>query len=189
MELPLQITFRHMEPSAAIEARVQEHAQKLERFYDHIVSCRVVIEAPHKHHHKGRVYHARVDMTVKDGKLVATREPEHNHAHEDVYVAIRDSFEAIRRQLDGYVSRRRGAVKVHDEPPHGHVIRLDPQRDFGTIQSSDGREVYFHRNSVLNGHFDELEVGTEVRFAEESGDTGPRASTVHLVGKHHAADS
>lgn len=185
MELPLQITFRHMEPSAAIEARIHEYAQKLERFYDHVVSCRVVIEAPHKHHYKGRVYHARIDVTVKDGKLMATREPEHNHAHEDVYVAIRDSFEAIRRQLNAYVSRRRGAVKAHDNLPHGHIIRLDPERDFGTIQSADGREIYFHRNSVLNGHFDKLEIGTEVRFAEEEGDGGPRASTVHLVGKHH----
>jgi ribosomal subunit interface protein len=183
MELPLQITFRHMEASAAIEARVHEQAQKLERFYDHILSCRVVIEAPHKHHHKGRVYHARVDLTVKDGKLVANREPGLNHAHEDVYVAIRDAFEAVRRQLDGYVSRRRGAVKVHEESPRGQIASLDPQRDFGMIQSSDGREIYFHRNSVVNGEFDKLEVGAEVRFVEEEGEHGPQASTVHVVGK------
>ena len=53
--------------------------------------------------------------------------------------------------------------------------------DFGRILTPDGREIYFHRNSLLNGNFDKLEVGDEVRFSEEMGDQGPHASTVHLV--------
>ncbi len=183
MELPLQITFRHMEPSPAIETRIKEHAQKLDRYYDRITSCRVVVEAPHKHHHKGRLYHVAVELGVPDGRLVASRERDLHHAHEDVYVAIRDAFDAVRRQLDGYVTRRRGAVKTHEPGLHGRVIELVPERDFGRIATPDGREIYFHRNSVVDANFDNLEVGTEVRFVETEGLEGPQASTVHVLGK------
>ena len=183
MELPLQITFRHMEPSPAVEARVKEQAQKLDRFFDRITSCRVVIEAPHKHHHKGRLYHVAVELGVPEGRLVANRERNLHHAHEDVYVAIRDAFDAVRRQLDEYATRRRGEVKVHEDLPHGRVVFLDPERDFGRIASQDGRDIYFHRNSVVDADFDGLAVGTEVRFVETAGAEGPQASTVHVVTK------
>ena len=89
MKLPLEIVFRNLEPSEAIEARVRERAEKLEKFYHDIMSCRVVVEAHHKHHHKGNLYHVRIDLTVPDAELIASREPHQHHAHEDVYVAIR----------------------------------------------------------------------------------------------------
>jgi ribosome-associated translation inhibitor RaiA len=181
----LQITFRHMDPSTAIEARVREHAQRLERFYDRITSCRVVIEAPHRHHNKGNLYHVGIELIVPDEKLVISRDREQHHAHEDPYVAIRDAFDAMRRRLESYAMRRRRDVKTHDVPPHGRVVRLEAARDFGLIQTPDGREIYFHRNSVVGGDFDKLQVGTEVRFVEDLGDQGPRATTVHVVGKHH----
>lgn len=185
MRLPLQITFRNMKPSAAVEANIQERAEKLDKFYDEIMSCRVVVEAPHKHHHKGNLYHARIDLTVPDGELVAGREPGQHHAHEDVYVAIRDAFAATRRMLEDYSRRRRGHVKEHETPPHGRVLQLFPQEGYGKIETSDGREIYFHKNSVLNGDFEKLTIGTEVRFVEEAGDRGPQASTVTVIGKHH----
>jgi ribosomal subunit interface protein len=186
MELPLQITFRHMEPSPAIEARITEHVQKLDRYHDRITSCRVVVEAPHKHHHKGRLYHVAVDLGVPDGRLVASRERDLHHAHEDVYVAIRDAFDAVRRQLDGYVSRRRGEVKTHEPELRGRIIAIVPERDFGRIATMDGREIYFHRNSVVGARFDTLVVGTEVRLVETTGAEGPQASTVHVLGRTHS---
>ena len=82
MELPLQVTFRHMDPSPAVEDKIEEHARKLRRVYDRVTSCRVVIEAPHKHHHKGRLYHVVVELAVPDGRLVASRERDQHHAHE-----------------------------------------------------------------------------------------------------------
>jgi ribosomal subunit interface protein len=105
MELPLQITYRHMESSEALTISVHEHLRKLDLFHDRILSCRVVIEAPHKHHHKGRLYHVSIEMKLPDGKLVASRAPERNHAHEDAYVAIRDAFDAMRRQLESHTKR------------------------------------------------------------------------------------
>lgn len=183
MKLPLQIVFRNMGPSEAIEAKVRERAEKLENYCEHIMSCRVVVELLHRHHHQGNLYHVRVDLKVPDSELVASREPDLDHAHEDVYAAIRDAFDSVRRQLEDYTRRRRGEVKLHDLPPHGRVAELYP--DYGKIATADGRLVYFHKNSVIDADFAQIEIGAEVRFAEEPGELGPQATTVHVIGKHH----
>ncbi|MCE2510461.1 MAG: ribosome-associated translation inhibitor RaiA [Alphaproteobacteria bacterium] len=109
METPLQISFRNMDPSEAVEANVREKASKLERFFDRITSCRVVIEAPHRHHHKGKLYNVRIDLTVPGKELVVTHSGPGNHAHEDVYVAIRDAFGAAARQLEDHARKIREA--------------------------------------------------------------------------------
>ena len=117
MELPLQITFRNMDPSAAVEERVRERVQRLEQFYDRIIGCRVVIEKPHRHHHQGKVVHVRIDVTLpKGGELIVNREPEENHAHEDAFVAVRDAFDAMQRQVQEYARKHRGEVKTHEPP-------------------------------------------------------------------------
>jgi ribosome-associated translation inhibitor RaiA/cold shock CspA family protein len=183
MQLPLQVVFRDMEPSATVEAKVRERAAQLDRIYPHIMSCRVIVELHHKHHHEGNLYHVRVDLKVPDAEIVTAREPGEHHAHEDVYVAVRDAFDAARRRLEDYVRRRRGDVKVHETPPHGRVAEL--AADHGKIETADGRLVYFHRNSLVEADFEELKIGTEVRFVEEAGELGPQASTVYVVGKHH----
>src|SRR4030067_3548303 len=111
MKLPIQIIFRNMESSAAIETAVRERADKLDQFYEHIMSCRVVIELHHRHHHQGNLYHVRVDLKVPEAEIVASREPAEHHAHEDVDVAIRDAFNAVQRRLEEYGRRRPGAGK------------------------------------------------------------------------------
>lgn len=188
MQLPLQITFRHMDPSRVVEARIREKAAKLDEFYDQIMSCRVLVEAPHGHHHQGKLYHVRVDLTVPEGELVASRSPQSHHSHEDVYVALRDAFDAAARQLQDYARQRRRDVKSHETPPHGRIAELVPDEDFGRIRTPEGREVYFHRHSLVDADFDKLRVGDEVRFSEELGERGPQATTVHLIGKHHIHD-
>ncbi len=122
MQIPVQITFRDMEPSAAIEERVRERAAKLERHFDRITSCRVLIEEPHLHQHKGKLFHVRIDITVPGGELVANRSPGDNHAHEDVYVAIRDAFNAIERQLEDHAQKKKGRVKNHSRPEVGGTL-------------------------------------------------------------------
>jgi len=116
MQIPVQITFRDMEPSAAIEERVRERAAKLERYFDRITSCRVIVEEPHLRQHKGKLFHVRVDITVPGNELVANRSSADNHAHEDVYVAIRDAFKAAERQLEEHAKKRQGRVKTHVRP-------------------------------------------------------------------------
>ncbi len=77
------------------------------------MGCRVVVQAPHKHHHQGNLFHVRIDLTVPDEELVVSRERHDQQSHEDAYVVIRDAFNALQRQLEDYVRRRRGEVKIH----------------------------------------------------------------------------
>ena len=187
MKIPLQVTFRHMEPSDALDADIREHAENLDKYADKIMSCRVVVEAPHQHKHQGQLYQVSINITVPGHEINVTRGRDLHHAHEDPYVAVRDAFNAAQRQLQDLVRVRRGDVKLHETAPHGRVTSLSPEEHFGKIETPDGREIYFHRNSVLDEEFDGLEIGTEVRFHEEQGEQGPQASTVQVIGKHHIA--
>lgn len=182
MQIPLQITFHGIDPSPALEARARELANRLEKFSQQIMHCHVIIEAPHRHKHQGELYNVRIDITVPDREIAIRHTRPADHAHEDPYVALRDAFKAARRKLQDYERQVRLDVKAHAGMPHGRICELDPQRDFGRIEADDGRLIYFHRNSILGGRFDDLKAGTEVRFAEEAGDRGPQASTVHVVG-------
>ena len=183
MQLPIEVTFRGMDSSEAMEAKIRERAEKLERYHHQIMSCRVVVEAPHKHHHKGKIYHVSLDVTVPGSELVVNRDPGDNHAHEDAYVAIRDAFDAMERKLQSFARKKRGDVKVHEEEGYGRVASLSLEKDFGMLQSLDGRTVYFHRNSVKNGDFEKLKTGDEVRFLEEMGEEGPQAVVVRVIGE------
>jgi ribosomal subunit interface protein len=180
-----------MDHSDAIETRVRERIERLERFFDRITACRVVVEAPERRHHKGKLYHVGIDILVPGAELLVNRHPKDKHAHEDVYVAIRDAFNAAQRKLEDHVRKMGGQVKSHEAPLHGSVIRLLPEAGYGFIVASDGREVYFHRNSVLRDGFDALEVGSEVRLvvAEGEGAEGPQASTIDPMGRHHILDA
>lgn len=187
MQEPLQISYREVTPSPAVEDAIRERASKLDDLYDRITFCRVLVESPHRRHHQGRLFHVRVEVAVPGRVIVVNRDQGDNHAHEDVYVAIRDAFNAAKRQLEDYVRETRGAIKQHGETPTGRVAKLFPADGYGFIETADGREVYFHANSVVDQDFDRLEVGTVVRFAEEQGLQGPQASSVHVAGKPHTA--
>jgi cold shock CspA family protein/ribosome-associated translation inhibitor RaiA len=177
MKLPLQIVAQDIPLSEASEADIRAKAAQLDLYYDSIMSCRVVLEGPTRHHHKGP-FTVRIDLSVPGTELVVDRQ-----ADEDLYVAIRDAFDAARRRLEDYARRQRGTVKTHVPAPHGRVSKLFPEQDYGFIETPEGGEIYFHRNSVLTPGFDRLELGTEVRFAEEAGQEGPQASTVAIVGR------
>lgn len=181
MQVPLEITFRDMAPSPAIEAAIRDKAAKLEQFHDRITSLRVVIETPHRQHRKGKLFHVRIDLRVPGKELVVSREPDAHHAFEDVYVAIRAAFDAAKRQLEDCSREMRGHGKTHETSPEGRVVRLHADAGYGFIATPDGRDVYFHRHSVVGGDFDRLQVGDRVRFAEEPGERGPQASTVHAA--------
>jgi ribosomal subunit interface protein len=182
VQIPLEISFRNVTPSPGLEADIREKAAKLEEFYDRITSARVVVETPHRRHRQGKLFHVRLDLRVPGREIVVSREPAGHHAYEDVYVAIRDAFDAAKRQLEDYVREVRGSVKTHEPLPQGRIAGLHPEEDYGFIATPDGREVYFHRHSVVDADFDRLRVGDEVRFVEEAGEQGPQASTVHRTG-------
>lgn len=185
MQIPLQISFRNMDPSPAVEARIREKAAKLERFHDRIIGCTVVVEAPHRHHHKGKLYDVRIEISLPGKNIVIDRAKPINHAHEDVYVALRDAFDAAVRRLEDQARKMRGSVKNHAVPAHGKIENLFG--DYGFIVTAEGDEIYFHRNAVVGADFYKLKVGDEVSFvlAEEEGEKGLQASTVKPSGKHH----
>ena len=108
MQQPARITFRDIEHSEAIETRVRERVAKLEEFYDRITSCHVVLSSPHHSHHQGRIYHVHIDLVVPGHEIVISRDNDKNHAHEDVYIAIRDAFNVAERQLREYARRQKG---------------------------------------------------------------------------------
>ncbi len=181
MILPLQITFRHMDPSPALEARIRELASRFDKFSAHIMRCHVIVEPFSHRAHQGSLYDFHIDITLPDEEIAIRRARPADHAHEDPYVALRDTFRAARRKLEDYERKRRGDVKSHIGPAHGRIRELDAERGCGRIESDDGRLIYFHHNSLVGASFKDLATGTEVRFAEEAGDLGPQASTVHVI--------
>ncbi len=182
MKFSLQITSRDVPHSEALESHIRQKAEKLETFYPHIVGCRVVVEVPHKHKHQGRMFNVRLDITVPGKELVVNRE-----ADEDVYVALRDAFDAARRQLEDYSRRQRGDIKAHAPVVRGKVVRLIAEEGYGFIETSDGEELYFHRDNLAENNFDKLEAGSEVQFLEDIGGEGFQAKRVS-TGKHHTAE-
>lgn len=120
MTLPIQIVFRHMDRSEALDAYIRERINELDQFFGRIMHCDVMVEADHKRHAHGNLYHVRIDITVPNKELVVRRDPEEHHAHEDPYVAVRDAFDAARRQLEDYSRKHSARVKRHSlpaEPP------------------------------------------------------------------------
>ena len=187
MTLSPRITFRNMPPSEAVEQSIRRHIEGLGRFSDRLIDCRVVVEARHRRHRQGNLFHVRIAVTVPGGGIVVSREPAQHHAHEDVYVTLRDAFDGVRRQIEDHERRRRRKVKTHEVPPRGRVTYLDHVDGYGFLETPDGREIFFHRNSVLSPGFDCLEGGDVVLFHEEAGEKGPQATTIRTSERRAGA--
>lgn len=185
METPVQIEFQGAEADPDARAAIDRHIAQLEERYGRVTAGRVVLKAPGGHHRTGGLYEITIRLALPDGREVNIgRTPQNDERHANVNFAINDAFKRARRQLQDQVRKLRGDVKQHDGPPLGTVVELDPLGQFGFIETDDGREIYFHRNSVLNDAFARLAVNSRVTFAEDVGDKGPQASTVRLLEKH-----
>jgi cold shock CspA family protein len=183
MDVPLEITYRNVEKTDALDALIRKKVQNLEKVCSYLNSCRIAVEKA-QHDHAGNPYRVRINMTVPPGhELAVTRNPGEGDSSELPQI-IRKAFEAARRQLKTLVEKQRGEVKTHPaQETVGIVTKLFPEEEYGFLQRPDGREIYFHAHSVLQDDFSRLEVGTGVRFVEEMGESGPQASTVQIVDK------
>lgn len=181
MESPLQLSFKEMDASPSIEALVKQRVARLEKFYDRITRCHVVIEQPDRHQRKGRHYEVRIHVGVPEHELVVDHDPGRRERHERPEPAVRDAFDAMEKQLKAWLQQVRGDVKTHEEQEVGLVASLFPAEEHGFIKAPDGTEVYFHRNALVDYDFDELEVGTPVTWVEFQAPEGPQASTVHVL--------
>jgi len=185
MQIPLQIDFEGgLTASDALRTRIEHEVEKLERVENRIIGFRVAMIGRSKRRQHGDLYSVRLQISIPGARdIVVDRNPTADHAHEDPYVAIRDAFSAARRRLQDRRRRIEGKIKAHEAPPHGRIARIFPDEGYGFITASDGREIYFHQNAVVNGGFKRLKAGAEVRFVETEGEKGAQASTVHLAGK------
>ena len=181
MQTAPQVSFDDLPVDPAVRAAALDHIAQLERLCDRITGCHVVVAQPHRHHREGRLYSVRVDLVVPGGEIVVNREHHLNHAHEDVHVALRDSFLAARRRLEDHVRRMRGGEKTHASRAQGRIARIFPLAGYGFIETADGREIYFHQHALSEREFRLADVGTPVFFSEEEGERGPQAAAVHLA--------
>lgn len=180
---PFEIAYRNVEPSPELEKHVLHGLARLEKIASDLVRLHVTVDQRNARRQKGNLYHVRLDFTLPGSKVEVTRTPPAHREDEGLISAVGEAFDKAREQLIEARERRRDEVKTHEPVDHGRVTDLFP--DYGFIRTSDGRVVYFHKNSVLHARFDALTEGTEVRFEEEMGDQGPQASTVTVIGKHH----
>jgi cold shock CspA family protein/ribosome-associated translation inhibitor RaiA len=199
MILPVQITFRNLEAEPGLEEYVRQQAEKLDRYYGRITSCRVMVELLGRHA-RGNRYHVRIDLGLADGELLVESEPdlhagmrdvaeervtksaELGRLHKTPRTAVLDSFKEMRRRLQDFARKQRLDVKQQAQPlALGEVVDLHPSEGFGFVRTRLGRRVYFHRDAVLGGRFEMLRAGSKVRFCEEPGDKGPHATTVRIV--------
>ena len=185
MQTPVQIDFQGMDADHEVRGAIAAHVASLEERFGRVTAGRVVLKAPGGRHRTGGLYEINIRLSLPEGREVnVARTAQLDERYSDLNFAINDAFKRARRQLQDRAQRIRGDVKLHESPPIATVARLDPAGLFGFLETADGREVYFHRNSVINGGFDGLGVGARVTFAETAGDKGPQASVVKPMGKH-----
>ncbi len=182
MQVPVQIDFKGSGSVARLREQIVAKLADLEQVFGRIVAARVVIQLPSGRHKSGGQYEIAIHLTLPGGRLVEVeRTPPLDERFADPAFAIGDAFRRARRQLQDEARRLDGRVKLHEQRPTGEIVRLDPESGFGFLVSEEGSEIYFHRNSVLSGQFQNLSVGSRVAFVEEEGEKGPQASTVWLL--------
>lgn len=176
----LQLSFHGMEPSETITAKVRELVEKFQRRYSDVTSWYVYIDGP-----KGSsgLFEVTVEARVPGAELAVGRNPGNVEAHRDALVALRDSFDAIERQLKKRRRQQYGEVKVHDGKPQGQIDSIFRDQGYGFVTVNDGRHVYFHKNAVLEPEFEELEVGdtVELTIASDESPKGPQATSLRRI--------
>ena len=177
----IQVTIRDMPFSHSLEDHIKKKAQKLDHFYRRIQSCKVVVDLPQKHKRQGKLFRVRIDMFVPGKELVVNHKQD-----EDVYVAVRDAFHALERQLESYVSKRRGDVKHHDGLNLGYVKRIYQEEGYGFIQSAEGQEHYFSLTNICYPSFEQVQIGDIVHFLSVPASDGFQAHRVTKNNHMHA---
>jgi len=179
MQVPPEIVFREVSRTPAVDRAIEAGIAQLEEVHDRIMACRIAAELPHKRHKNGNLYRVRVDVTIPGAEIVVSRLPPDDQTNDDIVVAIAEAFDTTRSRLLEHERKRRGSsFKPVEPPPKGRVTKLFSGEGYGFVESVDGRELYFHENSVQGKGFAALAVGQAVRFTEELGDKGPQAIVV-----------
>ncbi|HYA80316.1 MAG TPA: HPF/RaiA family ribosome-associated protein [Methylocystis sp.] len=179
METAPHIDLQGIEASPELRDKIAHHLARLEERYGRLTACRVTVRGPSGHRHSGDPYEIKIHLSLPDEREVAVdHTPYQDERYQDFDFALNDAFNRAGRQLQDQVRRMRGAMKHHEELPEGVIRKVMKEDGYGFIESADGREIYFHRNSVAEPGFDVLKIGERVAFKEEEGEKGPQASQV-----------
>lgn len=188
MQVPLEVAFHNIDSSDWAEREIRERVADLEKIYDRLTSCRVRVDQRAKNN-TGTippVVHIELGIPGRPD-LVVSHEPDHlmrKYQRPDLHKAINEAFRIAERRLVDLKERRDGRTKEphHDGPNQalGQVAEVDPGGDFGFLLTKEGALLYFHRNAMLSGNFDDLRRGHEVYYVDAMGDTGPIASKVRV---------
>lgn len=186
MEEALEISVTDIEKTDQLESLIRERSERLENVCADLVSCHVAVSRPHEHQKSGSGYRVWVEARVPPNQqFVGNEQSSHGELHDQVDTVVRRAFDAVERQLKEHSERMRDAQRrqIDKEDVPGVVTVIDPEKRFGIIKTVTGRDVYFNQGAVLNNDFDRIEIGTAVRYEDEPGDEGPRATTVQIVDK------
>lgn len=207
MQTTPEITFKGLERTPDIDKLITRGITKLERACDYIISARITVEQAQSRHQTDNPYRIFIEISVRDrpdivverwsNKVkkplgesddVASRPVRKRTEREEALPSlIIGTFDSARRELEKVVDKQRGEVKVHlQQHAQAMVEKLFRDQQYGFLRTLDGQQVYFNRNSVLHDHWENLRLGTAVRYTAEMGDKGLQASTVELVEKQDA---
>jgi ribosome-associated translation inhibitor RaiA/cold shock CspA family protein len=188
LQVPIEIAFHNMDSIPWAEKEIRTRIAKLEKIYDRLVACRVRVDQRNDNVSHTIPPVVRIEMGIPGRKdLVVSHEPDylqHKFQSPDLHNAINEAFRIAEDQLAEYKTqlqdRMREPLRHGEGEAFGQIADIDPQGDFGFILTSTGSMLYFHRNSVLSGNFEEFRRGTQVHYVEDVGDTGPTASKVRV---------
>src|SRR3974377_1535346 len=185
MQTPPEIVFEGLPATAQINDVINTHLAQLEARWGAITCCHVFVKGPGQRHRKSGLYDVHIRLALPDGREVnVTRTPPADERHSDLTFAVDDAFKHARRQLQDQVRRMQGHIKDHQSFATATVARIDPSGEFGFLETADGQEIYFHRNSVVGHGASSLQVGSRVTYVEEPGEKGPQATTAKVMGNH-----
>lgn len=188
LQVPLEISFHNIESSDWAEQEIRARAAGLESIYDRLVSCRVRVDRRATNSNDTIPPVVHIEMGIPGRKdLVVSHEPDHlqqKFQRPDLHNAINEAFRIAERQLRDYKDKITDYTKdlrhEAEQQNLGQVAELAPESDFAFLLTKEGGLLYFHRNSLLNGDFDALELRQEVYYVEAVGDTGPVATKVRV---------
>jgi len=178
MNVPFEIAYENMGPSAEAERHVLRGCERLERVSPDLMAVRVTLARRNARRETGSLYHVHLQLMRPGPDVAVSRTPPKHSESESLVAAIGEAFDKARRELIELRDVRRGDVKAHEPQQRGEVADLMP--DYGFIRGSDDRIVYFHRNSVVDHTWDDVRLGDVVHFIDEPGEKGPQATSVML---------
>lgn len=190
MEGPVEIVFKNVTKTPQLEELLNRRIAKLEKMCSYMISCRIAIEKPQQYQDTGNPYQVRIDIKVPHAhEIVAKQLAGQGDMHFPIQSVIGSVFDAAERQLNGLTDRQHREIKAHPQQQvMGVVNQLFTEEDYGFIKALDsGEDLYFHRNSLVNANFNNLKVGTGVRFVSEQGEKGLQASSVEIILKPAAS--